>query len=106
MLYFFTNFKPINSEDNNSDNINSNASNFGFSWNDGSAVDFTLWGPVVPSPPKDNRDCVYMSYSNYSDRGWRDGMCDSPYSRRKFVCEAKPTENVEIHDEGNFVYIY
>lgn len=109
-FFIFRNFKSSNLNDNkstvlehrNTQRKRATVSNFGFSWNDGSDVDFSLWGHIIPAPPKEKRDCVYMFNSTSPEGGWQDAMCDSPYSKRKFVCEVKPTVYTETTTEGNY----
>ncbi|XP_048752140.2 macrophage mannose receptor 1-like isoform X2 [Ostrea edulis] len=53
----------------------------GFSWEDGSAVDFTSWGDNEPNDYYNNEDCVGF-YNSWSSE-WNDWNC---YDLRSYIC--------------------
>jgi C-type mannose receptor len=53
----------------------------GFSWEDGSAVDFTNWGYNEPNDKYHNEDCVGF-YNTWSPK-WNDWNC---YDIKNYIC--------------------
>ncbi|XP_033624558.1 macrophage mannose receptor 1-like [Asterias rubens] len=56
-----------------------------FVWIDGTAVDFTNWGPGEPNEAGDGEDCVEMYYDSTSAGEWNDVSCSKVNG---YVCQS------------------
>lgn len=61
-----------------------NLSGNGFTWSDGSAVDYTFWAPEYPNHDDVENQCAILSSSMWKG-AWMDTDCD--VQKSNYVCK-------------------
>ncbi|XP_061163166.1 macrophage mannose receptor 1-like [Saccostrea echinata] len=91
--------------------LNDRDSERGFSWVDGSPVDFTSWGDSEPNDFYNNEDCV--AFYNTWTADWNDWNCQTMYNYICKIPKGMPVLNVDNYTipepepcvDSRFVYI-